>query len=132
MAKSKSAKYFCENCGEEVAANARFCPHCGRFFSAVRCPQCGYMGAVTAFKDGCPKCHYAMTPDDIFGTPSTQSNTNKSVQKKEKKSKKSINAKSLNKPQQTRNDDAPIWLYIVSLIVLFIILGIIFTKMGLF
>ena len=40
MAK-KQAKFFCENCGEEVAQNARFCNKCGRFFSAVRCPQCG-------------------------------------------------------------------------------------------
>ncbi|MBR1912599.1 MAG: zinc ribbon domain-containing protein, partial [Treponema sp.] len=81
MAKSTSAKYFCENCGEEVAANARFCPHCGRFFSAVRCPQCGHMGAVTSFKDGCPKCHYAMTPDDIFGTQTESHPSKKDTQR---------------------------------------------------
>ena len=44
MAK-KQAKFFCENCGEEVAQNARFCNKCGRFFSAVRCPQCGKVGS---------------------------------------------------------------------------------------
>ena len=130
MAKSKSDKYFCENCGEEVAANARFCPHCGRFFCAVRCPQCGHMGAVTAFKDGCPKCHYAMTPDDIFGTQTNQSESQRNPQKQKKSS--NLYPKTMNKSKQTHNDDAPIWLYIVSLVVLFAILGIIFTRMGLF
>ena len=132
MAKSKSAKYFCENCGEEVAANARFCPHCGRFFSAVRCPQCGHMGAVTAFKDGCPKCHYAMTPDDIFGTQTNQSESQRNPQKQKKSSKFYPKTQTMNKSKQSNNDDAPIWLYIVSLVVLFAILGIIFTRMGLF
>ena len=52
----KQAKFFCENCGEEVAQNARFCKKCGRFFSAVRCPSCGKVVAEdTAF---CTKCGY--------------------------------------------------------------------------
>lgn len=132
MANSKSAKYFCENCGEEVAANARFCPHCGRFFSAVRCPQCGHMGAVTAFKDGCPKCHYAMTPDDIFGTSNSESDSHKNITNSSKSVKRKTKEKSIQKFKQVRNDDAPIWLYIVSLAVLFVIVGIIFTRMGFF
>ena len=55
MAK-KQAKFFCENCGEEVAQNARFCNKCGRFFSAVRCPQCGKVGSSHSFVNGCPSC----------------------------------------------------------------------------
>ena len=58
-AKGKQAKFFCENCGEEVAQNARFCKKCGRFFSAVRCPQCGKVGSAHAFVNGCPACGYA-------------------------------------------------------------------------
>ena len=58
MAK-KQAKFFCENCGEEVAQNARFCNKCGRFFSAVRCPQCGKVGSSHSFVNGCPSCGYA-------------------------------------------------------------------------
>lgn len=55
----KQAKFFCENCGEEVAQNARFCKKCGRFFSAVRCPACGKVGSAHAFVNGCPSCGYA-------------------------------------------------------------------------
>ncbi|MBR5934431.1 MAG: zinc ribbon domain-containing protein [Treponema sp.] len=55
----KQAKFFCENCGEEVAQNARFCKKCGRFFSAVRCPNCGKVGSAHSFTNGCPKCGYA-------------------------------------------------------------------------
>lgn len=58
----KQAKFFCENCGEEVAQNARFCKKCGRFFSAVRCPQCGKVGSSHAFVNGCPSCGYAEKP----------------------------------------------------------------------
>lgn len=55
----KQAKFFCENCGEEVPQNARFCKKCGRFFSAVRCPACGKVGSSHAFVNGCPACGYA-------------------------------------------------------------------------
>ncbi|MCR5288887.1 MAG: zinc ribbon domain-containing protein [Treponema sp.] len=55
----KKAKFFCENCGEEVPQNARFCKHCGRFFTSVKCPQCGFVGIATAFTKGCPMCGYA-------------------------------------------------------------------------
>lgn len=55
----KQAKFFCENCGEEVAQNARFCKKCGRFFSAVRCPNCGKVGSSHSFANGCPSCGYA-------------------------------------------------------------------------
>ncbi len=55
----KQAKFFCENCGAEVAQNARFCKKCGRFFSSVRCPVCGKTGSSNAFLNGCPSCGYA-------------------------------------------------------------------------
>lgn len=55
----KQAKFFCENCGAEVAQNARFCKKCGRFFSSVRCPVCGKTGSSNAFVNGCPSCGYA-------------------------------------------------------------------------
>ncbi len=123
MASTKKAKYFCENCGEEVAANARFCPHCGRFFSAVRCPNCGFMGSVNAFKNGCPKCHYAMTPEDIYGlgqVPSCLQSDNKKGGKK-KKSR-------FNKKTQIANknisSDVPTWLMVLSIIVLMILIVI--------
>jgi len=55
----KSTKFFCENCGTEVKRNARICPTCGRFFSAVRCPVCNYTGQGEEFVRGCPNCGYS-------------------------------------------------------------------------
>ncbi len=54
----KQAKFFCENCGAEVAQNSRFCGKCGRFFSSVRCPVCGKTGSSNMFANGCPSCGY--------------------------------------------------------------------------
>jgi ribosomal protein L32 len=55
----KRGKFFCENCGTEVRPNAKVCPHCGRFFRAVRCPVCSFTGESTLFLRGCPNCGYA-------------------------------------------------------------------------
>jgi len=50
--------FYCENCKKEVSAKDKICPHCGRFFSDVRCPRCNYSGDVDEFSFGCPKCGY--------------------------------------------------------------------------
>ena len=50
--------FYCENCGRRVGPNARTCPHCGRFFSAVKCPVCNFSGEVSLFMAGCPSCGY--------------------------------------------------------------------------
>jgi RNA polymerase subunit RPABC4/transcription elongation factor Spt4 len=55
----KRPRYFCEFCGSEVRKDARVCPHCGRFFSSVKCPRCGYVGKADDFARGCPVCGYA-------------------------------------------------------------------------
>jgi hypothetical protein len=54
----KPSRFYCENCGGEVRANAKVCPHCGRFFSDVRCPACGFTGDSKLFVYGCPSCGY--------------------------------------------------------------------------
>jgi len=59
--KNKNAKFFCESCGSEVPGNSKFCPTCGRFFASVRCPVCGETGSNDKFKNGCPKCGYAVS-----------------------------------------------------------------------
>ncbi len=111
-------KYFCENCGEEVAANARFCPHCGKFFAAVRCPSCGYMGGVTDFKNGCPRCHYAMSQEDIYG-PGQVPSFMQDKAKKGSKAKKARKARSSPRKQASVvGGDVPTWLMVASLIVL--------------
>lgn len=114
---STKPKYFCENCGEEVAANARFCPHCGKFFAAVRCPSCGYMGSVNDFKNGCPRCHYAMSQEDIYG-PGQVPSFLKDKKQKAKKSKKEKKAGGSARRPQGTGSDVPTWLMIVSIIVL--------------
>jgi predicted RNA-binding Zn-ribbon protein involved in translation (DUF1610 family) len=53
------AKFFCDNCGAEVPLQAPSCPRCGRPFSSVRCPKCGFAGPPRAFSSGCPSCGYA-------------------------------------------------------------------------
>ena len=60
---NKQPKFFCENCNAEVRRDAMICPYCGRFFASVRCPPCGFTGTHKEFKDGCPSCGYAFTPD---------------------------------------------------------------------
>jgi hypothetical protein len=52
------ARYFCENCGKEVSPGASTCPWCGRVFTAVRCPECGFEGKTSDFRTGCPSCGF--------------------------------------------------------------------------
>jgi len=55
---ANSVSFYCENCGKTVGPGARVCPHCGRFFSAVKCPICEFSGEVQLFLAGCPNCGY--------------------------------------------------------------------------
>jgi uncharacterized membrane protein YvbJ len=56
----KQPHFFCEYCGAEVRKDAKICPHCGRFFSSVKCPKCGHVGMPDDFSFGCPGCGYAL------------------------------------------------------------------------
>ena len=51
-------RFFCENCGEEVAEDQEVCPHCGAIFVAIKCPRCGYRGKQHEFFKGCPSCGF--------------------------------------------------------------------------
>jgi hypothetical protein len=55
-------RFFCEHCGKEVPREAEKCASCGRYFSSVRCPKCGFAGAQNLFSDGCPVCAYSAPP----------------------------------------------------------------------
>ena len=50
--------FYCENCRKEVSDSDKICPHCGKFFTSVRCPRCNHSGEVEDFSLGCPKCGY--------------------------------------------------------------------------
>ena len=52
------ARFFCESCGTEVAHSAKTCPSCGKTFTAIRCPRCGFEGGARQFASGCPACGY--------------------------------------------------------------------------
>ncbi len=69
----KRPRYYCEACGLEVRKDARVCPRCGRFFSSVKCPHCGYVGKADDFASGCPECGYAEaanpSPEPIRSLP---------------------------------------------------------------
>jgi predicted RNA-binding Zn-ribbon protein involved in translation (DUF1610 family) len=55
----KAPLFFCDNCGTEVDPDIRACPQCGRFFTTVRCPACGFSGEEKLFLKGCPSCGYS-------------------------------------------------------------------------
>ncbi|MBO4404269.1 MAG: zinc ribbon domain-containing protein [Treponema sp.] len=108
MKEKKSAKFFCEHCGSEVKANARFCPKCGKFFAAVRCPECGKLGSVSTFKQGCPRCHYAMTKEDLYGFSDSDGNTGSDgLEHKLSRSSKRKIREAFKKHEET--DDIPSW-----------------------
>jgi hypothetical protein len=130
MAKSSTkAKYFCENCGSEVAANARCCPRCGKFFSSVRCPACGHMGTVHDFKYGCPVCHYAMTEEDINGTSGASAERSAGNGRSKKRGSKAKKvSRHVFSGGKILGDDVPAWLFIVSVIVLIGIIALLFYR----
>ena len=51
-------RFFCDLCGTEVPRNTIRCPTCGRYFTAIQCPRCGFRGEEKDFFQGCPKCGY--------------------------------------------------------------------------
>ena len=130
----KHARFFCENCQTEVKGNARFCGHCGRFFSAVKCPACGKTGASHTFKNGCPQCGYAVGSSNSSSTEKSNSFSNDKNSSSKKSSNKNFGLKKLfgnsNSKQEKRysEDSLPLWIYLVAVIFLVVILFM-FSKM---
>lgn len=131
MSESKKAKYFCENCGAEVNANARFCPNCGKFFAAVRCPRCTYTGTIRDFKSGCPRCHYAMSKEELYGTETEENSIYDRKHKLSRKSK-SLIKKSFsiyrNKNKKNIASDSPTWVLIISILLIIFLVVFILWK----
>ncbi|MBQ6781243.1 MAG: zinc ribbon domain-containing protein [Treponema sp.] len=125
---NQNAKFFCESCGAEVPRNAKMCKKCGRFFSSVRCPNCGATGSPDKFTNGCPACGYT-----VEGSPSENLT----------KGKKTISAKAKRNFRRaikdtaasfggnfSRNDDSlPFWIYVLTGLFL---LGLLFFIMHYF
>ena len=120
----KQAKFFCENCGAEVAQNARFCGKCGRFFASVRCPVCGKTGPSRVFENGCPSCGYGgLDQPGVAGMSAAAA----ARMQKDAQSKghfyvhKRSAAKKSGRP---RGDGSlPVWIYAVTFIALAVIIA---------
>ena len=101
---NRKPKFFCESCGTEVKQNAKFCHHCGKFFSSVKCPSCGFSGDSPAFKSGCPMCGYAVLQNEKVGS----------------------------QPDVSRNrhstDPLPLWMYFVSIVLLVALVAFILIR----
>ena len=114
----KQAKFFCENCGAEVAQNARFCGKCGRFFSSVRCPVCGKTGSSNMFANGCPSCGYGGKDQPGVAGMSVQEAKEKAVQSKGHFYVHKRHSSS-EKPSRPRGDGSlPAWIYAVTFVAL--------------
>jgi hypothetical protein len=64
-------RFFCESCGAEVSRHDKRCPSCGKTFTAVKCPRCGFEGGAKRFAGGCPVCGYLniVPPESPDGGP---------------------------------------------------------------
>jgi uncharacterized membrane protein YvbJ len=93
----KDPRFFCDNCGTEVDRDLRACPRCGRFFTSVRCPACGFSGEEKLFSRGCPSCGSSMPRG----------------RKSENDKKKLFPAASL-----------PVWVYILSILAFIFVLAL--------
>ncbi|MBQ7158318.1 MAG: zinc ribbon domain-containing protein [Treponema sp.] len=121
-----SAKFFCESCGAEVPRNARLCKKCGRFFSSVRCPNCGATGTPDTFKNGCPKCGYTVDGN----SNETENNKDEKVSRKTKnRFKSAIRSKSSAFNGGSTDETLPFWMYILTGLIL---IGLLFFIMHYF
>ena len=101
---TKKPKFFCESCGTEVKQNAKFCQHCGKFFSSVKCPSCGFSGDSPAFKSGCPVCGYAVLQNEKDERPAVDSRNAHST------------------------DPLPLWMYLVAVVLLIGLVALILIR----
>ena len=114
--KQEQAKFFCESCGKEVKQNAKVCNYCGKFFSSVRCPNCGKTGSTSEFENGCPDCGYAVNK----GFKNINSKSNFQNHKKSSLLASIFNNRS--KLQSKSSDSLPLWIYLVCIFALILVL----------
>ena len=98
---NKQPKFFCENCNAEVRRDAVICPHCGRFFSTVRCPSCGF-------------------------TPDEQENEKGSTKKLKKKEFRFVRYTQREADRRTDADPLPLWIYGIVLLLCGVLAAIFF------
>ena len=124
--KKQKAKFFCENCGAEVPADARVCKNCGRFFSSVRCPACGATGSASKFAKGCPVCGYAMD-SGTFNIAAYSEEEKEDVRRRlataEQKKINGAFAAYERKRARGAGSALPLWVYAVTIAVLAVVIA---------
>ncbi len=117
--KKQLAKFFCENCGAEVAENARFCRSCGKFFTSVRCPACGMTGSSSMFNNGCPACGYAVNRTGRGAAAPLRESDARRLSGREKKRIRAAFA-GHREASGRANADAPLpaWIYVITAVAL--------------
>jgi uncharacterized membrane protein YvbJ len=114
----KKPRFFCDNCGAEVAQAAKSCPKCGRFFASVRCPKCGYTGRDDDFAHGCPNCGYSAPIGEPSGSPSKPSGNSKKPWRWERGQKAPADTGPL-----------PFWMYLLAVLILICVLAILYNSL---
>lgn len=109
MKDNKNQKYFCDSCGLPVLPGSEICSHCGKKFSGVRCPSCGYQGREGEFFRGCPVCGYLAS-----------SNESGSVSRKA----------GYRKREEPKSFRLPDWFFRTALIILLAAIGILVFLFG--
>lgn len=108
--------FFCDKCGYEVGQDTKSCPGCGRSFSSVKCPSCGFVGEATLFTEGCPVCGFFSQPFSS-STKKTQEIT-QTVQTAQTVQKIQNELSSARKPKKFHYYDLPVWIYIITFLAL--------------
>jgi hypothetical protein len=120
----KQIHFFCDKCGFEVPQDAKCCPGCGRSFSSVKCPSCGFTGEANAFGSGCPVCGYSASKNGTqkIQTETAQTRTVQSAQTVLEAHSALNNAPNGQRAgddpgavKRTRHrEELPVWIYIIT------------------
>jgi predicted ATP-dependent serine protease len=119
-------RFFCEQCGTEVPRNTVRCPTCGRYFTAIQCPQCGYRGSEEDFTGGCPTCGY-MRPREVGADERGVASGRGKVRKKRERRRRAASLPGATRsggPGATEPAGPPRVVYTIIGIVLLLLLGI--------
>ncbi|MDR2784149.1 MAG: zinc ribbon domain-containing protein [Treponema sp.] len=115
----KQIRFFCDKCGFEVPQDAKACPDCGRSFSSVKCPMCGFTGQADSFEGGCPVCGYSAEK------PAEKNGSVQGFQTITGRREPSADANALSVIMRSvrrsiRRMELPLWTYIITSIALII------------
>ncbi|MHB9291894.1 hypothetical protein Holit_00981 [Hollandina sp. SP2] len=107
LVSSEKLRFFCDNCGIEVAREAKSCPRCGKSFGSVRCPVCGFSGSLDHFKDCCPACGYSVPYEGAL-------------------EKKAPVLRVLSSTKEQVTESLPMWVYLVTGLALIVTVVVVF------